>query len=65
MKVVAKQQSKLLKNACAYVCVFVTADCWITMAEKPSVMLTDGGLWNTRKPQYSPATTKLLKSKEF
>ncbi len=35
------------------------------MAEKPSVMLTDGGLWNTRKPQYSPATTKLLKSKAF
>jgi hypothetical protein len=35
------------------------------MAEKPSVMLTEGGLWNTRKPQYSPATTKLLKSKTF
>jgi hypothetical protein len=33
------------------------------MAEKPSVMLTDGGLWNTRKPQYSASTTKLLKSK--
>lgn len=35
------------------------------MAEKPSVMFTDGGLWNTRKPQYSPATTKLLKCKRF
>lgn len=35
------------------------------MAEKPSVMLTDGGLWNTRKPQYSPSTTKLLKCKTF
>lgn len=32
------------------------------MAEKPSVMLTDGGLWNTRKPQFSTETTKLLKS---
>jgi hypothetical protein len=35
------------------------------MAEKPSVMLTNGGLWNTRKPEYSPATAKLLKSKGF
>lgn len=32
------------------------------MAEKPSVLLTDGGLWNTRKPQLSTATTKLLKT---
>jgi hypothetical protein len=35
------------------------------MSEKPSVMLTDGGLWNTRKAQYSAATTKLLKSKTY
>jgi hypothetical protein len=35
------------------------------MAEKPSVMLTNGGLWNTRKPEYSASTTKLLKSKAF
>ncbi|CAF3360512.1 unnamed protein product [Rotaria socialis] len=32
------------------------------MAGKPSVMLTDGGLWNTRKPQFSNETTKLLKT---
>ncbi|CAF2805572.1 unnamed protein product [Rotaria sp. Silwood2] len=32
------------------------------MAEKSSVMLTDGGLWNTRRPQYSTETTKLLKT---
>lgn len=32
------------------------------MAEKPSVLLTDGGLWNTRKPQFSTATTQLLKN---
>lgn len=32
------------------------------MAEKPSVMLTDGGLWNTRRPQHSKETTKLLNS---
>ncbi len=34
------------------------------MSAKPSVMLTDGGLWNTRKPQISTETTKLLKSKK-
>lgn len=32
------------------------------MAGKPSVMLTNGGLWNTQRPQYSAETTKLLKS---
>lgn len=32
------------------------------MSNKPSVMLTQGGLWNTAKAQYSPETTKLLKS---
>jgi len=36
-----------------------------SMAEKPSVLLTDGGLWNTRKPQLSTATTQLLKSKSI
>ena len=35
------------------------------MANKPSVMLTDGGLWNTRKPQYSTSTAQLLKSREI
>ncbi|UJR22779.1 hypothetical protein I4U23_025811 [Adineta vaga] len=32
------------------------------MAQKPSGMLTDGGLWNTRKPQFSTETSKLLKT---
>lgn len=33
------------------------------MANKPSVMLTNGGLWNTQRPQFSTETSKLLKSK--
>ncbi len=32
------------------------------MNQKPSVMLTDGGLWNTRRPQHSTENTRLLKS---
>ncbi|CAF0833011.1 unnamed protein product [Adineta ricciae] len=32
------------------------------MAQRPSIPFTDGGLWNTRKPQYSTETTKLLKT---
>jgi len=32
------------------------------MTQKPSVNLTDGGLWNTRRPQHSTETTRLLKS---
>ena len=35
------------------------------MAEKTSVYLTNGGLWNTHKPQYSAETAKVLKSKIF
>ncbi|CAF1351555.1 unnamed protein product [Adineta steineri] len=32
------------------------------MTEKASIMLTNGGLWNTRKPQFSAETSKLLKT---
>jgi hypothetical protein len=32
------------------------------MDEKPSVKLTNGGLWNTRRPQHSTESTRILKS---
>jgi len=35
------------------------------MAKKPSVMLTDGGLWNNRRPQHNTETTRLLKSNTY
>lgn len=34
------------------------------MDKKPPIMLTDGGLWNTRRPQHSTETTRALKSNE-
>ena len=32
------------------------------MDEKPSIKLTNGGLWNTRRPQHNTETTRSLKS---